>query len=136
MNRSRQQGVALITAVFLIVVLGGTAIAAALISTTQNVSSATGLNSPRAYYAARARLEKEIDRFINAGASCPASLPESLEPFDGFTVQLTDCVVVPDIEEGGAEYDVITLTVTAAKGSRDAGTRVRRQLRVQITRGL
>jgi len=135
MNRARSQGVALISAVFLIVVLGGTALAVSLISTTQGISSATELESKRAYFAARARLEQDIDLALNdlgEGGGCP---PETEQDFFEFTTEL-DCTPVEGIKEGGETYDVLTLTVTAFKGSRDAGTRVRREVRVQITRGL
>lgn len=133
MSRLRNKGVALFTAVFLIVVLGAVAVTVALIATTQNISSAQGLDATRALYAARARVEREIDDQLAAGqgSSCPNGPDEEIL---GFTTTFT-CDEVLNLEEGGATYDVLELTVTAFRGDRDGGTRVRREIRVQITRG-
>jgi hypothetical protein len=140
MNRARSQGVALISAVFLIVVLGGTVFAVSLVSITQSISSATELESREAYFAARARLEEDIDIVLDMdqGAGCPR---DSADPdvdrgevdLFGFTTTM-GCIKAQNIKEGGKIYDVLTLTVTAFKGSREAGTRVRREVRVQICR--
>lgn len=134
MNRSRNRGVALFAAIFLVVVLGGIAVSVTLLSSSQQISSAQGLESTRAHYAARARLEREIDEALAAaqGSGCPGGGNQDVH---GFTTTLA-CTAVDNIQEGGDTYDVLQLTVTASRGSRDAGTRVRRQLRVQITRGL
>lgn len=125
MNRSRNTGAALFTAIFLIVVLAGLGITVALISTTQQVSSAQGLDATRAYYAARARLERVIDDAV--GGSC-SSGQVSLH---GFTTEAICSAVA--VNEGGTNYSVYTITVIAYRGSRDAGTRVRREVRAQVT---
>lgn len=128
MNRSRNTGVALFAAIFLIVVLAGIGITVAVITTTQQVSSGQGLEATRAYYAARARLERAIDEAITNNA-CPSTGNIDIA---GFTTTVTCPAPVP-VSEGGANYNVIQITVIAFRGDRSAGTRVRRQLRVQIT---
>lgn len=127
MNRARNQGAALFTAIFLIVVLAAVGITVAVITGTQQVSSAQGLEATRAYYAARARLEQEIDIAV-AGGGCSGNGNQTTQ---GFTTTFS-CGAVA-VQEGGSSYNVLTMTVTAFRGDRDAGTRVRRRLRVQIT---
>lgn len=127
MNRSRNTGVALFTAIFLIVVLAGLGITVALISTTQQVSTVQALDATRAYYAARARLEQEIDIAVGGGG-CSGNGDQTTH---GFTTSF-ECEAVA-IQEGGASYNVLTMTVAAYRGSRDAGTRVRRVVRAQVT---
>jgi len=128
MKRSRNRGVALFAAIFLIVVLAGLGITVALITTSQQVSSGQGLEATRAYYAARARLEQEIDIAIDGGGGCSGNGNETTQ---GFTTTFA-CNSVA-IAEGGSNYNVLTMSVTAFRGDRDAGTRVRRTLRVQVT---
>lgn len=127
MNRSRNTGVALFTAIFLIVVLAAIGIAVTLITTTQQVSSAQGLDATRAYYAARARLEQEIDIAVGGGG-CSGNGNQSTH---GFTTTFSCSAVA--VQEGGNAYNVLTMTVTAYRGDRDSGTRVRRILRAQVT---
>ncbi len=127
MNRSRNTGVALFTAIFLIVVLAAVGIAVTLLSTTQQLSSAQALDATRAYYAARARMEQEIDNAVGGGG-CSGN---GIQDVRGFTTVL-QCASTT-VEEGGDNYNVITMTVTAYRGSRDAGTRVRRVVRAQVT---
>lgn len=126
MNRSRNTGVALFTVIFLIVVLASLGITVTLITTTQQVSSAQALEATRAYYAARARLEQEIDIAVGGGG-CSGNGDQTTQ---GFTTTFTCSSVA--VQEGGASYNVVTMTVTAHRGSRDAGTRVRRVVRAQV----
>ena len=127
MNRSRNTGAALFTAIFLIVVLAAIGISVAVLTTTQQVSSAQGLESTRAYYAARARLEQEIDIAVGGGG-CSGNGTQTTQ---GFTTTFSCSAVA--VQEGGSSYNVLTMTVTASRGGRDSGTRVRRRLRVQLT---
>lgn len=127
MNRSRNSGAALFAAIFLIVVLAGIAVSVGLITTTQQVSSGQALEATRAYYAARARLEQEIDDAIDGGGVCSGAGNQDLE---GFTTTF-NCSAVA-VSEGGDNYNVLTMSVTAFRGSRASGTRVRRTLRAQV----
>lgn len=128
MNRCRNTGAALFAAIILIVVLAGIAISVGLITTTQQISSGQALEATRAYYAARARLEQEIDHAIDGGGTCSGAGNESVE---GFTTTFSCSAVA--VSEGGNNYNVLTMSVTAHRGSRASGTRVRRTLRAQVT---
>lgn len=127
MNRARNKGAALFTAIFLIVVLAAIGISVAVLTTTQQVSSVQGLEATRAYYAARARLEQEIDIAV-AGGGCSGNGTQATQ---GFTTTFSCSAVA--VQEGGSSYNVLTMSVTASRGDRDSGTRVRRRLRVQLT---
>ncbi|MDZ7829346.1 MAG: hypothetical protein U5K33_07620 [Halofilum sp. (in: g-proteobacteria)] len=127
-TRFRQSGAALFAAIFLIVVLAGLGITVALITTTQQVSSGQALDATRAYYAARARLEQEIDIAIDGAGGCSGNGNETTQEF----TTTFNCNAVA-VQEGGTTYNVLTMSVTAYRGDRDAGTRVRRRLRVQLT---
>ena len=127
MNRARNRGAALFTAIFLIVVLAAIGITVGVITGTQQISSAQGLDATRAYYAARARLEQEIATAVGGGG-CPPQVDQTTQ---GFTTRFSCSEVA--VQEGGSPYNVLTMTVTAFRGDRDGGTRVRRRLRVQIT---
>ncbi|MDX1609968.1 MAG: hypothetical protein R3225_07600 [Halofilum sp. (in: g-proteobacteria)] len=128
MNRARNSGAALFTAIFLIVVLAAVGITVGVITGTQQISSAQGLDATRAYYAARARLEQEIDFAVDGPGGCSGNGDQTTQ---GFTTRFTCSIVA--VQEGGSSYNVLTMTVTAFRGDRDGGTRVRRRLRVQIT---
>lgn len=57
LNRHRQRGVALVTAIFLLVALAGLAVAVVTLSTSQHDASAQDLQGQRAYQAAKAGIE-------------------------------------------------------------------------------
>lgn len=134
MSRSGQRGVALFTAIFLIVVIAAVATTVALITTTQQVTSGRSLDATRAYYVARARLDSEIADLATSasGATCPGTGSGSSEDIDGFTTRIESCNAV-GVSEGGDEYDVFTLTVSAFRGDRGSGTLVRRELEAVVT---
>ncbi|MEX2575961.1 MAG: hypothetical protein WD382_04865 [Halofilum sp. (in: g-proteobacteria)] len=128
----RQRGAALFTAIFLMVVLGGLATTVAHVATTQQLTSARSLDSTRAYYAARAQLDAEIDSFASSGAPlCPAT-PIDRGEIAGFDIMLLECDRTP-VNEGGFDYEVYILRVAAYRGDRASGTLVRRELRAVVT---
>jgi len=123
----RQHGVALFTAIFLIAVVAVVGTAVALISTTQQVSSARELDATRAYYIARARLDREIAN-VTTGGSCDMTT----KSIKGFTTAVEKCSG-QSISERGSTYHVYTIRVAAYRGDRTAGTLVRRELRAVVT---
>lgn len=133
MNHTRQQGAALITAIFLIVVIAIVAAMVANVAATQQVTSGRALDATRAYYAARTRLERVID-VVAAGTYTADDCPTIPAPssIDGFTTELELCDETP-VSEGGAQYDVFILRVSAYRGDRTSGTLVRRELRAVVT---
>jgi MSHA biogenesis protein MshP len=135
MSRRRQAGVALFTAIFLIVVIAVVATSVALVTTTQQVASGRSLDATRAYYAARARLEREIAVVVattGSGNDCPDQGQPSAAVIEDFETRLVACTAV-EIAEGGDNYDIFTLRVAAFRGSRDAGTLVRREVQAVVT---
>lgn len=133
---SRQRGAALIIGVFLIVVIALVGSMIALTSSTQQLTSGRNLQATGAYYAAQARLEREIDNVadtVPGSGSCADADTGVTQTIDGFTTELADCQAQEDIEEGGSTYDVFWLEVTAFDGSRSSGTLVRRQIEASVT---
>lgn len=129
----RQRGVALFTVVFLIVAVGGLAVSLALISGQQQIATVQALDQTQAYYAARARLDREIAALLPPGTdndTCPAQ--PGTDNVAGFTTVIDRCVTTT-VDEGGATYDIYELEVRAFRGSAAAGTLVQRSIGVQVT---
>ncbi|MFW5970231.1 MAG: hypothetical protein ACOCP9_06295 [Halofilum sp. (in: g-proteobacteria)] len=123
--RSRQRGVGLFTAIFLIVVLAALGTAVALIATSQQVSSARSLNLTRAYYAARAGIDEAVADA--RGGTCGTGTTT----IDGIEVDWT--CDDEQVNERGDTYVVYTIRATAVGGTKSSGTLVRRRLEVQAT---
>lgn len=112
----------MITAIFLLVVLGTLGSMMASFFVTQQQSSALDVMGSRAYQAARTGIEWGQFHIVNsaAGAGCGAipvplfanTLARNLSPF---TVTLTCAVSLP-ITEGAATIYVYNLTSTAVAG--------------------
>ena len=88
---ARSRGVGLVTAIFLLVVIAGLAVAMVTVFTTQQASSALDVQGTRAYQAARAGLEWGIFKQARQGA-CVASSSISLDgapSLSGFAVTVT-----------------------------------------------
>jgi len=133
--RRRQRGTALLIGVFLIVVIALVGTMIALTSSTQQVSSGRNLEATGAYYAARARLEREFATVVPTtghGNSCPTTGTGSDDPIDGFTTRLVACTRT-EVSEGGEDYEVYFLEVAAFKGSRSNGNLVRREVEAVAT---
>lgn len=75
---ARSRGVGLITAIFLLVVIAGLAVAMVTVYTTQQAGSALDVQGSRAYQAARAGLEWGIFRQLRQG-TCEASSSFALD---------------------------------------------------------
>lgn len=86
--RLKQQGFALILALFLLVVLAALGGAMATFSSTQHLNSAQDIQGSRAYWAARAGLEWAVVSILADPTRCAdpvASPPSSIE---GFTIAI------------------------------------------------
>jgi MSHA biogenesis protein MshP len=82
---SKQRGIGLVTAIFLLVVMLGLGLAIVSLSTTQQVAGALDLQGARAYQAARAGAEWGVFRAANG--NCAASTSFTLpSPMDAFAV--------------------------------------------------
>ena len=113
----RQSGVGLVTAIFLLVVLAGLAVAMVGVYTAQQASSNLDLQGARAYQAARAGLEWGLHRQLRS-ASCAArstvGMPAATS-LSGFSV-IVRCA--SDSQSGLARF---TITSVACNRSDSEG---------------
>lgn len=97
----RSAGVGLVTAIFLVVVLGGLALAIVSLSSAQHVGSYLDVQGTLAYQAARAGAEVGIYR-VRVGATCTGSetiaMPANTS-LSTFTVTITCVPVAGPVEE-------------------------------------
>ncbi|UOD28854.1 pilus assembly PilX N-terminal domain-containing protein [Massilia violaceinigra] len=109
------QGVSLVTAIFLLVVLSGLAVAMVTLSTTANTSSMLDVQGTRAYLAARAGTEWGVYQVTRANGACTtaasgvASTSTFALPGDGGLARMTVTVVclrTVDSATGQARYTV------------------------------
>ena len=84
----KQNGFAVIAAIFLLVVLAALGAFMLSFSNTQHLTSAQDVQGSRAYWAARGGLEWAISTVQTNGAACPAAgvAPANI---DGFTITIT-----------------------------------------------
>lgn len=123
---ARQRGVALFTAIFLIVVISAVAAAFALTTTTQQLSSGRALDAAGAYAAANGRLDIAIAEVLGGG--CGSVTDDDIH---GYAIDLS-CSST-DVQEGGNDYTIYEFSVTASRGDRRSGTLVRRTVQAQVT---
>lgn len=112
----RSRGVGLVTAIFLLVVIAGLAVAMVTIFTAQQASSALDLQGARAYQAARAGLEWGIFKQARQGTCAGASFAmDDSTSLRGFTVTV-QCTKLdgPSTSSGDADaLDRWKVTATA-----------------------
>ena len=84
----KKNGFAIISAIFLLVVLAALGAFMLSVSNTQHLTSAQDVQGSRAYWAARGGLEWAISTVQTNSAACPAAgvAPATL---DGFTITIT-----------------------------------------------
>lgn len=132
----RQKGFALITAIFLLVVMAGLGGAIVSISTSQHAGSALDIQGTRAYHAARSGVEWGVYKVVNNSACFAASsfVPQA-PTLSGFTVTVT-CFSSP-----GPGITVYQIQSTACNQPSGAGicpgpggsaTYVERQIQVTL----
>lgn len=125
-RRRRSAGLGLVTAIFLLVVLSGMAVAMMTLSTTQHTSGALDIQGARAYQAARAGVEFGLFRALQGGAANTCAAGAIIESFamppgtslSGFSVTV-NCTPVT-VGAGAAAVTVRLLTATACNQP-DAG---------------
>ena len=107
-RRHRQAGVGLVTAIFLLVVLAGLAVAMVSVYTAQQSSANLDLQGARAYQAARAGLEWGLFQDLRnntCNASSSFALPAGTS-LSGFTV-------VVSCNKKGAEKGLLQVVITS-----------------------
>lgn len=136
MNTSREQtGVALMGAIFLIVVLAGLGAYMATLSGTQHFTNAYAVQGSRAYHAARSGIEWGIYRAVTDGdcSSFPSTFSYSSGGLDGFEVTVT-CSLTTHTERS-VTYNIYSLEADSKRqgsGFGDVGY-VNRVVRVVVT---
>lgn len=111
----RSRGVGLITAIFLLVVIAGLAVAMVTVYTTQQASSTLDVQGARAYQAARAGLEWGIYRQFR-DKSCAASSSFALDDatsLRGFVVTVNCQKLEGPVNDSGDEDALDRWKVTA-----------------------
>jgi MSHA biogenesis protein MshP len=134
MNRLRQRGFTLVSAIFILVVLAALAAFIVVISTTQQIGSVLDVQGARAYQAARAGIEwgtyqiwsrnptrntnVNCDGSTNASVTTSFTFPASATTLSGFTVTVT-CVMTTDAASGPTLFtvDAIACNLPGAAGS-------------------
>ena len=119
----RQNGFALVTAIFILVVLAGLGAAMVTISTSQHTTVAMDIQSARAYQAARAGIEwgayQALQTPLPPGFTCPllpaAAASHVMTPFTGFSTTVT-CNSTAH-SEGANTVTIYALTSTSTYGS-------------------
>jgi MSHA biogenesis protein MshP len=111
---TRNAGIGLVTAIFLLVVLSGLGVALVSLFTSQQVSASLDEQGARAYQAARAGAEWALFRQVNAD-KCPASPATFALPANtslaGFTVTVT--CVQRDVPSGNHQLARYIITAVA-----------------------
>ena len=131
--QARSSGFALVTAIFVLVVLALLGAAMVALSTTQHIGQARDLLGTRAYFAARAGLEWGVYQALrNASCAGSAALPALAGSAQGFAVQV-QCNASGPFDEGGASVRVYQVTATASLGAAGGVDRVERQLQAVVS---
>ena len=135
-----QKGFSLITAIFLLVVLGGLSAVMMTFFTAQQQSSALDVLGSRAYQAAQAGVEWSAFQILRNGGNC-ALVTQTLAAgtFNGtlseFVVQVT-CLATthPESDAPGGTRTIFRITSTASRGAAGQPDYVQRQIEATIGR--
>lgn len=136
-RQHRERGFAMVSAIFLMVVLALLGGLMVTMSNTQQISAVRDVVGTRAYYAARAGMEWGAFRAMQGGATgpCPfasAALPNAVTA-TGFSVTVT-CTDTGPQNEGGADFYIYQITSTATTGTLGQHDHAERQLQAVLSR--
>ncbi len=123
-----QQGITLIGAIFVLVIVSLLGQYLINIAGVQRQTSIMSLQSSRAYQAANAGIEWTIANVI-ANSSCPATPPTSFTSLVGFTVTTT-CNNLGNFDENGIISTIYQINTTSQFGSYGQIDYVSRKLEV------
>lgn len=138
-----EQGFAIVTAIFILVVLAALGAFMVTISTTQQIGSALDVQGVRAYQTAKAGLEWGIYKRQRDGMACLTgagttnsfTLPASATTLAGFTVTVV-CTLFVDGSGGPAVYQIESTACNFPSGGAcpgSAGTPNYVERRVKVT---
>ncbi|MDP1681219.1 MAG: agglutinin biogenesis protein MshP [Burkholderiales bacterium] len=136
----RQKGFALVTGIFILVVLAGLAAAMVTISTSQHTTVAMDIQSMRAYQAARAGIEwgayQALQTPLPPGFTCPvlpaAAASYTMTPLTGFTTTVTCSSTTHS--EGANFVTMFVLTSIATYGSVGTSDYVAREVLARVAK--
>lgn len=131
MTARRVHGFAMVSAIFLLVVLallGGLMVS---ISNTQQIAAVRDTLGSRAYYAARAGLEWGAYQVLQGGTCPTGALPNAVTA-TGFAVQVGCTSTAYD--EAGTTVTVYQITSTATTGTLGSHDYAERQLQAVLSR--
>jgi MSHA biogenesis protein MshP len=137
MNKRLSRGMALPLAIFVMVVLSAMVAYLMRIFLLANASSTQEILATRAYFSARAVIERAAYQVLLPGSTtiqaCPAAQTISI---DGFSVALT-CQQYDYTDTSGTEnVSVYQLVATASQGTQGSQDYVERQIQVSLSRCL
>ncbi|MSQ67976.1 MAG: hypothetical protein EXR83_07250 [Gammaproteobacteria bacterium] len=132
-RRALQGGFALVSAVFLVVIVALMAGYAVSIGTSQQADATLSLLGDRAEFAAQSGLEWAVAR-VATDSACPlagTSFSATGSGLDNFTLAVS-CTST-SVTEGSITYPVYALTVTASRGVQSTEDYVQRVVTAQVT---
>ena len=131
--RAVQRGFAMVSAVFLVVVLALLGAMIVSLSTTQQVGSVRDLFGSQAYFAARTGIDWGVYRALQA-SSCAGSttLPALSGSAASFIVQVS-CTSYAGGDEAGTNVTVYQITSTARRGTFGSLDYAERQLQAVVS---
>jgi MSHA biogenesis protein MshP len=130
---ARARGFAIMSAIFLLIVLALLGAMIVALSSTQQIGHARDLLGSRAYFAARAGLEVATYQVLrNSSCATTSTLPALAGSAEGFVVQI-GCSASAPIDEGGNSVVVYKLTSTATRGTLGAVDYVDRQVEAVVS---
>lgn len=130
------RGMALVTALFLMLVLGLLAAAMVVVTSIQQTSASLDLRGDQAYQAATAALEWGTYQVLRAN-NCPASTALPLGPAMGGLTAVVQCSQVPagGVQENGTgQVSLYVVTATASGGAVGTSDYVERQVQATLSR--
>lgn len=133
LQRRTGAGFALVSAVFLLVVLGLLAAVIASLSTSQQIGSVRELYGTQAYFAARAGIEWGLYRVLQSSSCLSTStLPALSGSAANITVRV-NCSAYAGFDEAGTSVTVYQITSTATRGNFGNVDYAERQLQAQVS---
>ena len=130
---SSQSGVALVAAIFLLVVLAGLAVYAVRLGTLQQQTVSSALRAAQAFHAARSGVAWAAHRAINSGWCGAQTFNLSESGASGFEVQV-QCTSTAHVE-GATTTTVYIIDTLAQAGAYGGPDYVSRRLQAKITDG-
>ena len=123
-NTDPQRGFAIVSAIFILVVLAGLAGFVVSLTTTQSMTFAQDIQGARAYLVARTGIEWGLNRWLTADNCTTTGAPTAL---NGFTLSIS----MTELTTTTPHFCTIEVTATSGGSAGSVGY-VERQLRVVV----